>query len=339
MGLFSALRRRDRAAAPQPVSRTIEVVVEDRVDVSDRSVLLTLRATAPELVSPVAPGAHIDLHLGGTLVRQYSVVEAVDADAVLSVCVQHEVDGRGGSAKVHTSLRVGDRLHISAPRNTFPLRTDASKSILLAGGVGVTPLVSMASTLHRAGRDFELHAYAATATALPLHQHLVGSEYAAHVFTHFSATGDSFRAGSPASLLQPVTDGAVYLCGPSGFVDEARRRALGAGWREEQIVSERFTPAPPSLVGAALPFTVIASSTGQEMQVEASESIAEVLERNGYETYRSCGQGFCGSCVTPVLAGVPDHRDDSQSEAEHAANSHINVCCSRSLTPRLELEI
>lgn len=118
----------------------------------------------------------------------------------------------------------------------------------------------------------------------------------------------------------------------------AHARAIEAGWPEDCILSERFAAGSDGDPEGA-PFTVIAASTGQAMEVAPEETIADVFERNGYETYRSCGQGYCGSCVTRVLSGTPDHRDTAQSADEHAANRRINVCCSRSLTPILELDI
>ncbi len=342
MGLLDALRRRARPQAaavgrfrPSP----LEVVVSQRTVVSDRAVLLHLRLVRADDVITVEPGAHVDLHLTETLIRQYSLVDASPEEGVISVCVQKEDRGRGASRYVHDSVSVGDRLHISPPRNTFALASGAATSLLLAGGVGITPLVSMASSLHRDGGAFELHAYAARAASLPLLEYLRSRPYAASVVPHFSDEGDSFRVSGPRSLLEPTVDGMIYACGPDGFIALARERALESGWRDDQFVTERFSSdaAPGSPVDEA--FTVVAASTGQKMKVEATESIASVLERNGYETYRSCGQGICGSCIVPVLAGVPDHRDHVQSEREHATHSQINVCCSRALTAELTLDI
>lgn len=309
--------------------------------VSERALLLDLRAApeAPEL-GAFSPGAHLDLHVDDRLVRQYSIVGSPrDGDGYL-VCVQREDNGRGGSLAVHERVQVGDELRISAPRNTFSLRSDAESALLLAGGVGITPLVSMAEQLHRVGTDFELHAYARDRASLPLADFLESRSYRDHVVPHFSSTGDSFRSSWPKALTEPASVGAIYLCGPQAFIDLARSRAIEAGWDPADVLSEQFVPSAPTAVDAAAgTFTVVAASTRQAMDVAPHETIADVLERNGYETYRSCGQGYCGSCVTRVVSGTPDHRDETQSEAEHATNSQINVCCSRSLSPVLELDI
>lgn len=342
MGLLSALRTRSRRTSGDDAARLppslIETVVERREAVSDRAVLLHLRPSSVASVT-TAPGAHIDVHLSNGLVRQYSVVNAGLDEGLLSFCVQREDSGRGGSLHAHDTLQVGEIVHISPPRNTFSLAPSAAPVLLLAGGVGITPLVSMAASLHRRGTPFELHAYSRGRAELPLAEHLLASDYAASVVLHSSGDGDSFRISGPTMLTRPSGDGAIYACGPTAFVELARQRAVGAGWRSDQFVSERFTPDLPRADSGDAPFTVVAASTGERMLVEPTESIADVLERRGYETYRSCGQGYCGSCVTPVVNGIPDHRDDFQSESEHASNAMINVCCSRSLSDVLELDV
>lgn len=342
LSLFRSRRSTPKALTPRPAvpatgQRLVRVARKEAV--SDRAVLLELLAVDGALLEPFPPGAHIDLHIGAGVVRQYSLVDVERSTGAYVICVQREPAGRGGSIAVHESIREGDTVEISFPRNTFAMDTSAGRVVLLAAGVGVTPLVSMAAHLHRSGADFEFHAYTRSGSALPLRRYLESASYRHRLVVHDSSLGDSFRSIAPAGLAQPEDGGAVYACGPEGFVALARDRAIEAGWRPEQFHSEQFTPTSPAPSGNSLPFTVIAASTGEEMPVAPDESIADVLERRGYDTYRSCGQGYCGSCVTRVISGVPDHRDDTQSAEEHAASSHINVCCSRSLTPVLELDI
>ena len=342
LSLFRSRRSTGKAPAPRPAGpaaglRIVRVARKEAV--SDRAVLLELRAVGGAPMEPFTPGAHIDLRIGPGVVRQYSLVDVERSAGSYVICVQREPAGRGGSIAVHESIREGDTVEISLPRNTFAMDASAGRVVLLAAGVGVTPLVSMAAHLHRSGADFEFHAYTSSGSALPLRRHLESAPYRDQLVVHDSSLGDSFRSFAPAGLAQSEDGGAVYACGPEGFVTLAQDRAIEAGWRPEQFHSEQFTPTSPAPSGNSLPFTVIAASTGEEMPVAPDESIADALERRGYDTYRSCGQGYCGSCLTRVISGVPDHRDDTQSAEEHAANSHINVCCSRSLTPVLELDV
>lgn len=130
----------------------------------------------------------------------------------------------------------------------------------------------------------------------------------------------------------------MYICGPEGFIDLARRRVAAAGWAESRIVTEMFS-SNGSIAVAGEFFDVVASSTGERLPVAADESIADALESPGYETYRSCAQGYCGSCIVTVRSGTPDHRDAFQTDAQHASIRQINVCVSRSLSPLLELDI
>ncbi len=317
---------------------TIEVVVHGMTRSSDRTLVLELRPVAPNAVLPAfEAGAHIDVHLG-SLIRQYSLLGSDDETRGYRIGVLREQDGRGGSAAVHDSLRVGDQLRISAPRNTFPLEPSATHSVLIAGGIGLTPLVAMAEHLHRERASFELHAYSASEETLPLREHLADRPWAPRVRLHYSADGDSLRTRVPDAIASPQPGTMLYVCGPPGFIDAPVGYADVAGSPEEAVRVERFVLAEPvETTGAS--FTVIAASTGQEMGVGEEETIAEVLERNGFQVFLSCEQGICGSCITDVLDGIPDHRDEVQSPAEHASNTLINVCCSRSRTPTLTLDI
>lgn len=340
VSLWSSRKNRaaeSRATTPERALQLVRVV--HRAAASDGAVLLRLDSADPDTPLHRFPaGAHVDLHVRPGLVRQYSLVGAPGADDHYLVCVQREADGRGGSLAVHDELHAGTELEVSAPRSTFELVPSASSALLIGGGIGLTPLVSMAEHLHREAMDFEFHAYARNASALPLHDDLQTRPWAHRIHRHFSDGGDSFRSTAPPALSAPHPESAVYVCGPEGFINLARSRAITAGWPLDRIVSERFAPAD-SPSGAGTAFDVIAASTGERMTVGADETIADVLESRGYETYRSCGQGYCGSCVATVRSGIPDHRDDFQTDAQRASNRQINICVSRSLTPLLELDV
>ncbi|MBD8207827.1 oxidoreductase, partial [Microbacterium sp. CFBP 8801] len=305
--------------------------------VAEATMLLRLEPVGPQPLAPFSAGAHIDVHLGDGMTRQYSLIGAPGASDSYLICVRRDSRGRGGSIVIHDDVSSGARLQISPPRNTFSLIPDTT-ALLLGGGIGLTPLVSMAETLHANDAEFELHVYARSAAALPLREHLLERPWADRLHTHFSEQGDSFRAAAPAALSAPDRRRMIYVCGPEGFVELARRRASTSGWGNDQVRSEQFTVGNV-VRDADSSFDVVATSTGERMTISSHESIADVLERHGYETYRSCGQGYCGSCVMAVRSGNPDHRDASQTAQEHISGGLINVCVSRSLSPVLELEV
>ncbi len=313
---------------------TTEVVVHAQTRASDRALLLELRAAGGGQLPAAEPGGHVDLHLG-RLIRQYSLVDVGMTDRYL-VCVQYEPEGSGGSRYVHQQVRVGDRLRVSAPRNTFGLDVGSHHAVLVAGGIGVTPLLAMAGALEARGASYELHLYARGEA--PLREYIESQPYRDRVSFHDTSSGSSLRSGGrPAWTLSP-DDTIVYACGPSGFLEAVTGYASAAGIAAEAIRSERFTVEQPADLGGDA-FTVVAASTGQRMVVGDGETIAEVLERNGYEVVLSCEQGICGSCLTGVCDGIPDHRDEVQSAAEHAASTQINICVSASRSAVITLNI
>lgn len=317
------------------MSTLIDVVVHAQTLASSRTMLIELRPLAGAVLPAAEPGSHIDVHLGSQI-RQYSLIEIATPGRYL-VCVQHQPQGRGGSRYVFDRLRVGDRLRISAPRNTFALDGGAASTMLVAGGVGITPLLAMAERLCAEGRVFRLHAYARSRTEAPLAEYVATRPYADSVTWHLSEEGDSLRSGAPAWIATPdATSLTLYVCGPSGFTDAVRRHAIGAGVAEDAVHSERFA-AEETVDTSGGAFTVIAASSGQRMPVPDGRTVAEVLEEHGYPVTLSCEQGICGSCVTSVLGGLPDHRDELLSETEH--QDQMCVCVSRAFTPELTLDV
>jgi vanillate monooxygenase ferredoxin subunit len=318
------------------VGGTIDVVVQAQSLASDRALLLDLRAVDGAPLPPAEAGSHIDLHLAapaGRLVRQYSLVDVADPTRYL-VCVQREPEGRGGSRHVHERLRVGDRLTVSAPRSTFALADGPQHAVLVAGGIGITPILAMAGVLEARGTSYELHCY--SRGPLPLAEYVATQPYAGRVHHHRSDLGRSLREAAPEWSI--AGDTRIYACGPGGFLDAVRHHAQQAWLPADRLHTERFAlDEPVDVTGDS--FTVVAASSGERMVVAEDETIADVLERHGYEVVLSCEQGICGSCLTGVVEGVPDHRDEVQTSAEHAANTQINLCVSRSRSAVLTLEI
>ncbi|WP_063895140.1 PDR/VanB family oxidoreductase [Streptomyces sp. Root369] len=326
--------------------QTLDVIVHTISLASGTSLSYELRAADGGTLPSFEAGAHIDVHLGPSLVRQYSLCNSPWEKGRYLICVRRDDTGRGGSRTLHRDLTVGRQLRISPPRNHFPL-VAAEHHVLVAGGIGITPLLSMAEALAARGAPFVLHHYTSSAAEAPLLERLQTSALGERTVIHHSDQGDTVRAGLPAELLVPEPDTAVYVCGPDGFMTHVVAKATAAGWQPGQLHTDRFAPgAPPSTGGGegdgakaevATAFTVRIASTGTAYPVPADRTIAEVLTAHGVEVELSCEQGICSACLTTVLAGEPDHRDEVQTPDECAANERITVCCSRARTPELLL--
>lgn len=320
----------------------MELVIHSMTRAGAGSLLLELRASDGSVLPSCSPGSHIDLRIQGekgcSLVRQYSLVNAGDPRPIAYlIAVARAPVSRGGSAAVHDLLRVGDSVEVSEPRNNFRLSPEG-RSLLMAGGIGATPLVSMASSLAAGGREFELHVYGRTLAETPLLEYIEASKFCTGVITHTSDTSGSLRQATKLPWSYEPGDN-LYMCGPAGFMDKVAVLAEDAGWPSGNVHRELFSAQKKEARNDSDSFTVIASSTGEEMTVAPDETIAEVLAGNGYHVELSCEQGICGSCMLAVLDGVPEHRDEVQSEEEHASNAFINVCCSRSASSSLTLEV
>lgn len=313
----------------------IEVSVTAIVEEGQGNRALRLEPVAGALPAFEA-GAHVDLHLPGGLVRQYSIASAPHVRDHYLLCVRHAADSRGGSRHVCEQLAGGQRLWISEPRNLFPLQPGGPQ-LLLAAGIGITPLLSMAQALDARGEAFVLHYYVRSmAQAAFLPQLRTGFAHG-RVELHASEAGQSPRTHVPEELLQ-ASHGHLYLCGPVAFMDRYAALAAAAGWPAAQVHREHFGALDSALPGDGA-FEVELASSGQVVTVPADASIASVLLAAGIPVDLSCEQGMCGACLTGVLAGEPDHRDCVLSDGERAANDQITVCCSRSRSPRLVLDL
>ncbi|SHF07145.1 vanillate O-demethylase ferredoxin subunit [Lampropedia hyalina DSM 16112] len=325
-----------------PTLAHMDVVVDALIAQGQGNLAVRLVAAEGQPALPsFEAGAHIDLHLPGALVRQYSIASAPEQRSHYLLCVRREAASRGGSAYVHERLRVGERLRIGTPRNLFRLHT-ARHSILLAGGIGITPLLSMAQGLDAAGQSFELHYYVRHRRDAAFARQLQKGFRHGTVHLHCSAEGDSARHGLPQSLHTPDVASHIYTCGSHGFMAHVQETAQRQGWPAAQLHQEAFAPAPASEpAGGAQQeqaFEVELGSSGQVYTIPVGRSIAAVLLDAGVPVPLSCEMGICGACLTPVTAGQPDHRDSVQSEAEKAAAVPcMALCCSRSHSPRLVL--
>lgn len=283
------------------------------------------------------PGAHVDVHLPNGLVRQYSICSDAREPSRYVVAVLRAATGRGGSMSMHDDVHEGDTLSISIPKNHFPLREDARRHVLIAGGIGITPMLAMARHLARSGADFTLHYCARSASHAAFHQLLCGEPFEAHTRFHYDG-GDPSKGLDLRGLLAQVDEGThVYCCGPTGLVKAVG--AASAHWPDDTVHFEFF--AAPGDVNEQPKdgFEVQIQSTGAIHFVPASKTLLQVLQAEGYEIDSSCEEGICGTCQIEVLDGIPDHRDMVLSSKEKQSNTLIVTCCSRSISKRLTLKL
>ncbi|WP_049623629.1 PDR/VanB family oxidoreductase [Frateuria defendens] len=316
---------------------TLSVIIDTLAAQGAGNLAVHLVAADGTTLPAFEAGAHVDVHLPNGLIRQYSIASSPHQREHYVLCVRREPASRGGSAYVHDQLRVGQRLAISLPRNLFALEP-AGHYLLMAGGIGITPLLAMAEALDAAGTPFELHYYVRERGHAAFARRLAAGFRHGAVHVHCDAEGSNPANRLPEGLDTPGAARRLYLCGPDGFMRYVTDTALQRGWNEAQIHREAFGPAPVPTAPAATDgaFEVELASNGQVFSVPADKTIAAVLCEAGVEVPLSCEMGMCGACLTPVVAGQADHRDTVQSEAEKASpNQYVTLCCSRSLTPRL----
>ncbi len=296
--------------------------------------VVELRAPSGAALPAFTAGAHLDVHLPGGLVRQYSLWNDPAETRRYLIAVRRLEAGRGGSRAV-SELGAGDRLTVSAPRNAFALDEQASQSVLLAGGIGITPLMAMAHRLAAIGAGFALH-YRARPEAAALVEDIASTSWASRASFHFDGRDEDFDM---ASVIGPYAAGRhLYVCGPEGFMAAARGAAIdpALGWPDEAVHMEHFS-AVPAAGGAT--FRVQTARDGRWFDVPEDRTILEVLVEAGFDIPSSCEQGVCGTCRTGVLSGTPDHRDLCMTAKERASNRYIAPCCSRSLTAELVLDL
>ena len=328
---------------------SIEVQVHAVSIAAADALAFELRDPHGGLLPAVEAGAHIEVTLPGNLTRHYSLMNAPGERHRYLIAVRLRPDSRGGSRYMHERLRVGDRLAVSAPRNNFRLAETPHPSVLIAGGIGITPLYSMIARLEQLGRDWKLHYAARTAASAPLLVELeqIERQRPGRVSLHF----DEEHAGRPLDIQAVVASANgvngthFYCCGPAPMLVAFEQACSGlpSEFVHLEYFGSRATlrdqlsgiPCPP----ASNTFEVALRRSGVTLDIPPQRSILDVLLDAGIDAPFSCGEGFCGTCRTAVIEGQPDHRDTVLSAAERAQGDIMMICCSRSLGPRLVLDL
>ncbi|RDI56012.1 PDR/VanB family oxidoreductase [Nocardia mexicana] len=313
-------------------SDLLAVVVRDRRRVADAIDEFTLTRPGGDPLPEWEAGAHVDLLLGDGIVRQYSLCSD-PADAThYRIAVLREEHGRGGSVRAHDTLRIGTEVSIRPPRNHFPL-VRALEYVLIAGGIGITPVLALAAAAHRSGRPWRLIYTGRDESAMAYTAEL-RERYGDAPVIHYSRRGG--RLDLAAALADSAPGTAVYACGPHGLIEAAEHAC--APLAAVDVFAERFVARDRS-ASAAGPFEVSLALSGLTLTVPPTRSILAVAEDHGVVAPASCREGTCGTCETGVVSGEIDHRDSILSAEERAEGESMMICVSRCAGSRLVLEL
>ncbi|SDR51125.1 vanillate O-demethylase ferredoxin subunit [Paraburkholderia fungorum] len=315
----------------------LKLRVVERREVAANIVAFDLEAADYLPLPAFDAGAHIEIDCDG-VARQYSLCSDPADPMRYRIAVQLETQGRGGSRFMCERVQVGDALDAAGPRNHFPMNVSQTSALLVSGGIGITPMLAMASTLYAAGTPFDMHDFASAAERQAFVDEIAHAPWCASVTRHLGACSDFGR------LVGGFEAGRhLYVCGPFAMIDAVLDAARLRGWPEDHLHCERFAaPSPVSAdtaTQADIPFEVELASTGQRVSVALGQSVCAALADVGVHVPMSCEQGVCGSCITRVLDGVPDHRDWILSTEEQSSGKVFTPCCSRSKTPVLVLDL
>ncbi|MDB5364594.1 MAG: vanB3 [Rhodospirillales bacterium] len=312
------------------------VVAETRL-VAEAVREFRLRPAEPHRVAEFVPGAHVQCEVtlpgGDKALRAYSLLNAPhDRDGYV-IAVARAEDGAGGSAFLH-GVAPGTLLAVTEPKNDFPLSDDAGEHLLLAGGIGITPLLAMARTLTQRGAKFHLTYAGRRPAAMAYHDEVQALPNA----TVICDGGDPRNGVDLAALLAgPRRDLHFYVCGPRKLIEAALTVARAQGWAESNLHFELFSA--DATRSGDVGFTVEIQSTGQTLQIPHDRTILDVLIEAGLDPIYDCKRGECGICVTEIADGVPDHRDMTLSQREKDEGKSLCTCVSRAKSSRLVLKL
>lgn len=325
---YSASAQRDEFDGVSALREELDVVVAARTDETGDIIVLDLVAAGADQLPAFTAGAHVDVFLDNDLTRQYSICNDPCERHRYRIGILKEPSSRGGSAFIHANVRQASRLRISPPRNKFPLAEEGLHSILIAGGIGITPIISMAHRLSTISRSFSLHYCCRTLSRAAFLTEIRNSAFADAVTLHLDDGGAEQAFDFDRDVGLPERGVHIYVCGPAGLIDRMMANAYTSGWSDEQVHFERFMSAPDA-VSSDAGFTVTAARSAVTVEVPGDKSIANALLEAGVDIALSCEQGICRTCLTKVLEGDPIHMDDCLSEAERRSSKLIAICCSR----------
>lgn len=329
----------DRSGAGQVLGQgSLELVVSAVRQLTPRVRGYELRAAGGGDLPPVGAGSHLAVPVrlddGRDEIRTYSISSDPARRDAWEIAVLSEPGGRGGSEAVHRDYGLGLRLRCDPPSNAFPLHDDDRPALLLAGGIGVTPILAMTLALKAGGRAVRLH-YAARSPGEAAYRHDLAAALGPDATFHFGP-GAGGRLDVEAVLAAAPSDAVVYVCGPATLIAAVRTAAAARGWPAGRVRFERFAPAVSSVEDRA--FDLVLARSGERIHVAAGDSALAALERAGRPVVSSCRTGTCATCVVTVTAGDPDHRDEVLGPRDRAAGS-FTTCVSRALGSELTIDL
>lgn len=286
-------------------------------------------------LAPFTAGAHIFVRAPNGLVRRYSLCNDPNERDRYAIAVKREADGRGGSASLVDETRPGDELHISAPRNDFALAGNPASYLFIAGGIGITPILSMVRFLRTSGgRPFKLYYLSRSPAETAFRDELSQPELRGKVVLHHDG-GDPERAYDLWPVLEQPKGAHLYCCGPRGLMESVRD--MTGHWSSSSVHFEDFGAGQAARAADDAPLRVRLARSGDVVDVPAGVSILEALRMTGRQLASSCESGTCGTCRVGLVSGDVDHRDLALSDHERAHT--ILVCVSRARSPELVLDL
>lgn len=310
-----------------------EVEVVGRKDLTED--LFTLDLKASGWTFPAwEPGAHIDIEVAPDDLRQYSLTGDSRKTTVWRLGIRQEMDGKGGSVWIHQNAQIGSKLRIGGPRNHFRFEESNEPVIFFAGGIGITPIVPMILAAKASRRPWTLHFVAATRANMPFLDEVL--ELGAENISLYPRD-ERDRPDISAILVAASAGVAVYACGPESMMEDVE--AAGGEHGDIDVHVERFTPRDFGDERGLDEFEVEFEYSGKTVQIGKDDNILDAARAAGIEVISSCQEGTCGSCETPVMSGTPIHLDSVLSEKERQENKCMMICVSRSLTPKIVLDL